>query len=354
MSTQLDMFKNLTEAKGIPGFEKDVRNLIKGYISEYVDEVTTDNLGSLICKKMGNEDGPKVMLAGHMDEIGFLVTNIDDNGFITFQTLGGWSGKVMNSQKVIITTSTGNEYTGIINSINTKDVKTSIDKENMFIDIGVESKDEVEKLGIKQGDMITPYFKFEQMANPKYLLAKAWDDRVGCALFIDILKSLKNEDHKNIVYAVGTVQEEVGCRGAKTSSNVVNPDIGFSLDVSIANDTVGCDTKLGDGKLGSGPQIHIFDGGLVGHVGLKNYLINLSEELNIPYQINALPFGGTDASQMHLAHNGAPCISIGIPTRYIHSHASIIHKDDYDNTVKLISEFIKRLNNDEYKKILDI
>ena len=134
---------------------------------------------------------------------------------------------------------------------------------------------------------------------------------------------------------------------------VKNPDVGFSLDVSIANDTPGNDTRLGDGKLGNGPQIHIFDGGPVGHIGLKNYLVNLAEELEIPYQINALPFGGTDASQMHLAHDGAPCISIGIPTRYIHSHASIIHKDDYDNTVKLMSEFIKRLNNDEYKKILE-
>lgn len=354
MNEQLEMFKKLTEAKGVPGYEKNVRNLMKKYISEYVDEITTDNLGSLICKKIGNEDGPKVMLAGHMDEIGFLVTNIDKKGFITFQALGGWDGKVMNSQKVIITTSSGHEYMGIINSISTKDIKASVDKDNMFIDIGVGSKKEVEKLGIKQGDMITPYFEFGQMANPKYLIAKAWDDRVGCALCIDILKNLKNEEHKNIVYAVGTVQEEVGCRGAKTSSNIINPDIGFSLDVGIATDTLGCDTKLGYGKLGSGPQIHVFDGGLVGHVGLKNYLVNLAEKLNIPYQINSLPFGGTDASQMHLSHNGAPCISIGIPARYIHSHASIIHKDDYDNTIKLICEFIKRLNNDEYKNILDI
>lgn len=353
MNNQLEMFKKLTEAKGIPGNEKDIRNLMKDYINQYVDEISTDKLGSLICKKIGNEDGPKIMLAGHMDEIGFLVANIDDKGFITFQTLGGWNGKVMGSQKVIITTSKGDEYIGVINSKPSKDAKASIDKDTMFIDIGVDSKEEVEKLGIRQGDMITPYFEFSKMANTKYLLAKAWDDRVGCALCIDILKEIKNQKHENIVYAVGTVQEEVGCRGAKTASQVINPDVGFSLDVSIANDTPGNDTRLGDGKLCNGPQIHIFDGGTVGHIGLKNYLVNLAEELEIPYQINALPFGGTDASQMHLAHDGAPCISIGIPTRYIHSHASIIHKDDYDNTVKLMSEFIKRLNNDEYKKILE-
>lgn len=354
MDNQLKMFKKLTEARGIPGNEKDVRNLMKDYINEYVDEISTDKLGSLICKKIGNKNGPKIMISGHMDEIGFLVTNIDENGFITFQTLGGWNGKVMLSQRVTITTSNGNEYIGVISGKPSKEAKASIDKDNMFVDIGVDSKEEVEKLGIRQGDMITPYFEFAKMANPKYLLAKAWDNRVGCALCIDILKELKTQKHDNIVYAVGTVQEEVGCRGAKTASNVVNPDIGFSLDVSIANDTPGNDTRLGNGKLGNGPQIHIFDGGLVGHVGLKNYLVDLAEELDIPYQINALPFGGTDASQMHVAHDGAPCISIGIPTRYIHSHASIIHKDDYDNAVKLISAFIKKLNNDEYMSILDI
>lgn len=352
MDKQLEMFKELTEAKGVPGNEKDVREMMKEYISPYCEEITQDNLGSIICKKTGKEYGPKIMMAGHMDEIGFLVANIDDKGFITFQPLGGWNGKVMLAQKVIITTSTGKEYIGIINGKPNKDAAASIDKENMFIDIGVESKEEVKELGIRQGDMITPYFEFEQMANPKYLVAKAWDNRVGCALCIDILKELKNKEHENVVYAVGTVQEEVGCRGARTVSNIVNPDIGFSLDVSIANDTPGQNTNLGDGKLGNGPQLHIFDGGLVGHVGLRNYLIDIAEELDIPHQINSLPFGGTDASQMHLAHNGAPCMSIGIPTRYIHSHASIIHKDDYDNTVKLVTEFIKRLNRKEYESII--
>lgn len=353
MEKQLEMFKALTEAKGVPGNEKDVRNLMKEYISPYCEEITQDNLGSIICKKTGKEDGPKIMMAGHMDEIGFLVANIDDKGFITFQTLGGWNGKVMLAQKVIITTSEGKEYIGIINGKPNKDAAASIDKENMFIDIGVESKEEVKNLGIRQGDMITPYFEFEQMANPKYLVAKAWDNRVGCALCIDILRKLRNKEHENVVYAVGTVQEEVGCRGAKTASQIVNPDIGFSLDVSIANDTPGQNTNYGDGKLGDGPQLHIFDGGLVGHVGLRNYLIDIAEELEIPYQVNSLPFGGTDASQMHLAHNGAPCMSIGIPTRYIHSHASIIHKDDYDNTVKLVTEFIKRLNREEYQRIIE-
>lgn len=353
MEKQLEMFKALTEAKGVPGNEKDVRNLMKEYISPYCDEIVQDNLGSIICKKTGKENSPKIMIAGHMDEIGFLVANIDDKGFITFQPLGGWNGKVMLAQKVIITTSTGKEYVGIINGKPNKDAAASIDKENMFIDIGVDSKEEVKNLGIRQGDMITPYFEFEQMANPNYLVAKAWDNRVGCALCVDILKKLKNKSHENVVYAVGTVQEEVGCRGARTASHIVNPDIGFSLDVSIANDTPGGNTNLGDGKLGNGPQLHIFDGGLVGHVGLRKYLIDIAEELEIPYQVNSLPFGGTDASQMHLAHNGAPCMSIGIPTRYIHSHASIIHKDDYDNTVKLVTEFIKRFNNEEYQRIIE-
>lgn len=356
MDNNLEMLKRLTEADGTPANEKEVKNIMKEYINDYADEVYTDKLGSLIAKKIGKKDGPKIMLAGHMDEIGFVVTSIDDNGFLSFQPLGGWSTSVMGAQKVTVTTSRGNKFRGIINS--TPNVLLSQDQRNkqpnmkdMYIDLGINCKVEAEMLGIRPGDMVTPYFEFSTMANPKYLVAKAWDNRVGCAIAIDVMKNLKNEIHLNEFYSVGTVQEEVGCRGAKTSSYVVNPDIGISIDVGMASDTPGISKKDSIGSLGRGPQINFYDGSMVGHSDFRNFVVDLAEELDIPYQYSYIPFGGTDAGVMHTTLDGAPCIYIGIATRYIHSHAGIIHKDDYDNAVKLITEIVKRLDDDTVKFI---
>ncbi|MGL4913849.1 MAG: M42 family metallopeptidase [Romboutsia sp.] len=358
MDNNLEMLKKLTEADGTPANEKEVRTIMKEYIKDYADEVYTDKLGSLIAKKVGKKDGPRIMVAGHMDEIGFMVTRIDENGFLSFQPLGGWSTGVMGAQKVTITTSRGNKFMGIINTtpsfvLSPEQKSKQANMKDMYIDLGVNCKVEAEMLGIRPGDMVTPYFEFSTMANPKYLVAKAWDNRVGCAIAIDVMKNLKNENHPNEVYSVGTVQEEVGCRGGKTSSHVVKPDIGISIDVGMAADTPGISKKDAIGDLGRGPQINIYDGSMVGHTDLRNFVVNVAEELKIPYQYAYIPFGGTDAGPMHTTLEGAPCIYIGIATRYIHSHAGIIHRDDYDNAVKLITEIVKRLDNDTVKLIIE-
>ncbi|MGL5330579.1 MAG: M42 family metallopeptidase [Peptostreptococcaceae bacterium] len=354
----LEMLKRLTEADGTPANEKEVRNIMKEYISDYSDEVFTDKLGSLIAKKKGNDESPRIMVAGHMDEIGFIVTDIDDNGFLSFHPLGGWHPGVMGAQRVTITTYKGDKLMGIMNSKPT--FTLSPEQRNkvpnikeMYIDLGVENKEEVEKLGIRPGDMITPYFEFSPMANPNYLVAKAWDNRVGCAIAIDVMKNLKDENHPNELYCVGTVQEEVGCRGSKTASYMVNPDIGFSIDVGMGADTPGVSKKDAVGELGKGPQINIYDGSMVGHNDLRNFVIDVAEELNIPYQYAYIPFGGTDSGPMHTTLDGAPCLYIGIATRYIHSHAGIIHKEDYENAVKLLTEVIKRLDKETVKKIVE-
>src|SRR5699024_4966471 len=189
----LTMLKDLTDAKGIAGHEKEPREVMEKYISSYADEVYTDNLGSLIASKVGDSNGPKVMVAGHLDEVGFMVTRIDENGFIYFQTVGGWWSQVMLAQRVTIMSNDG-------------------DITDMFIDIGATSKEEVINYGVKPGDSVVPYFEFTQMKNEKMLLAKAFDNRIGCAIAIDVLKGLQNENHPNTVYGVGTVQEEVGLR----------------------------------------------------------------------------------------------------------------------------------------------
>src|SRR5690606_10804794 len=172
---------------------------------------------------------------------------------------------------------------------------------DMYIDIGASSKAEAEEWGVRPGDMVVPYFEFTVMNNEKMLLAKAWDNRIGCAIVIDVLKKLRETEHPNIVYGVGTVQEEVGLRGAKTSAQMIKPDIGFSLDVGIAGDTPGVSEKEALGKLGAGPQIILYDASMVSHKGLRDFVTDVADELNIPYQFDSMAGGGTDAGSIHLS-----------------------------------------------------
>lgn len=344
----LKMLKELTDAKGIAGNEAEPREVMKRYISPFSDEVETDGLGSLIAKKTGEANGPKVMIAGHLDEIGFMVTQIDKKGFLRFQTVGGWWSQVMLAQRVTIVTSKG-DITGVIGSkpphiLTPEARKKPVGIKDMFIDIGASSADEAKEWGVRPGDMVVPYFEFTVMNNEKHLLAKAWDNRIGCAIAIDVLKNLKGEQHPNVVYGVGTVQEEVGLRGAKTAANKIQPDISIAVDVGIAGDTPGVSEKESQGKMGDGPQIILYDASMVSHKGLRELVIDVAEELKIPYQFDALPGGGTDAGATHIAAEGAPSLAITIATRYIHTHAGILSRDDYENAVKLITEVVKRLD----------
>lgn len=352
----LTMLKDLTDANGIPGNERQVRKVMDQYIRPFADEITQDGLGSLIAKKVGQEDGPKIMISGHLDEVGFMVTNIDDRGFIRFQPVGGWWGQVMLAQRVTIVTNSG-DITGVIGSkpphILPPEVrKKPVDIKDMFIDIGASSKEEALSWGVLPGDMIVPYFEFTVMKNEKMLLAKAWDNRIGCAIAIDVLKNLKNENHPNVVYGVGTIQEEVGLRGARTAATMIQPDLAFAVDVGIAGDTPGVTEKEALSKLGKGPQIIIYDASMVSHKGLRDFVVSVAEELEIPYQYDFVAGGGTDAGAIHITHNGVPALAITIATRYIHSHAGILHRDDYENTVKLITEVIKRLDKDAVNQII--
>ncbi|OZT12188.1 peptidase M28 [Priestia aryabhattai] len=351
----LQMLKDLTDAKGIPGNEREPREVMKKYIESYADSISTDGLGSLIAEKVGDENGPKIMVAGHLDEVGFMVTQIDDKGFIRFQTVGGWWSQVMLAQRVTIVTRKG-DITGVIGSkpphiLPAEVRKKTVEIKDMFIDIGASSREEAMEWGVKPGDQIVPYFEFTVMNNEKMLLAKAWDNRIGCAIAIDVLKNLKGQEHPNVVYGVGTAQEEVGLRGAKTSANLIQPDIAFGVDVGIAGDTPGVSEKEAASKMGEGPQIILYDASMVSHKGLRDFVTDVADEMNIPYQFDAISGGGTDSGAIHISANGVPALSITIATRYIHSHAAMLHRDDYENAVKLITEVIKKLDRETVNKI---
>jgi putative aminopeptidase FrvX len=354
MSWQLDLFKKLTEAPGVSGFEGPVRSIMREYIGQYTEELIQDNLGSLFGVKKGDTNGPKIMVAGHMDEVGFLVTHIKENGFIQFQTLGGWWGQVMLAQRVEVITDQG-KVPGVISSIPPHVLsdelrKKPMDIKNMFIDVGADNREDAERMGIRPGQPIVPVCPFTVMANENKLMAKAWDNRYGCSLAIELMKEIQQTAHPNVVYAGATVQEEVGLRGAATSANMINPDLFIALDASPAGDIPGIDEGMG--KLGGGLLMRILDRTMVTLPGLRDFCIDVCEQEGIKYQY-FVSMGGTDAGRVHTSGNGVPSIVIGIPARYIHSHAAIIHRDDYEQAKKLLLAIVKKMDKstlDEIKK----
>ncbi|MDW0110406.1 M42 family metallopeptidase [Sporosarcina aquimarina] len=356
MDDTLQMLKELTDAKGTGGNEREPRDVMKKYIEPFADEIDQDGLGSLIAKHTGDADGPKVMVAGHLDEVGFMISRIDDKGYLSFQTIGGWWSQVMLAQRVTIVTRKGDSITGIIGSkpphILPAEVRNKpVDIKDMFIDIGAESREQAMEWGVTPGDMVVPYFEFTVMNNEKYLLAKAWDNRIGCAIAIDVMKELNKQGHPNTLFSVGAVQEEVGLRGAGTAAAKIKPDIGIAVDVGIAGDTPGVTAKEAAAKMGDGPQVILYDASMVGHKGLRDFVVDIAEENKIPYQFDSMSGGGTDAGSIHLSGNGVPSIAITVATRYIHSNAAMLHRDDYENAVKLIVEVIKKLDREAVNKI---
>ena len=347
MDETLTMMRELTDAPGVSGSEEAVRRVMRRYL-EPLGEVLTDNLGSIAGRKVGVEDGPKIVLAGHMDEIGFMVTRITDEGYLKFQTLGGWWEQVMLAQRVEVYTREG-PIVGLIGSkpphiLSADERKKVYEKKEMFIDIGASSRDEARSWGIRPGDPIVPVCPFTVMRNPKLLMAKAWDNRFGCALAIEVLRRLKGEKHPNMVYAVGNVQEEVGLRGATTTTNLIAPDIGFALDTGIAGDTPGVGPDDAIGRLGEGPVILIYDGSMIPHTGLRDLVSDVAEAEGIPLQFDRIPGGGTDAGKIHVFGAGVPSLVVGVPVRYIHTHAAILHRDDFDNAARLLVAVVKRLD----------
>lgn len=349
-----ELYKQLTEAAGVSGFEDDIRKVMEQHLQPLA-ELSNDHLGSLVARKAGSAEEPRIMVAAHMDEIGFIVTQITDEGFLRFQTVGGWWEQVMLAQRVRVKTRNG-DVLGVTGSkpphiLPSEERKKPVDKKNMFIDIGAMSADEAREMGVRPGDPVVPETPFTVLSNTDMLLAKAWDNRAGCAALIQLFQSLQKTDHPNTVYGVGTVQEEVGLRGAQTSAAAVAPDIAFAVDVGIPGDTPGVSKTEALTSLGKGPSIVLIDASMIGHRALRDFVVDTAEAENIPYQFDAMPGGGTDAGKLHLWDRGVPSLVIGIPTRYIHSHAAILHRDDLNNTVRLLQAVIQRLDAETVDKI---
>jgi len=343
----LELISSLCQAHGPSGFEEPVRELIKEQLNGQAI-FSQDNIGSLICKKTGSSNSPKIMIPGHMDEVGFMVNSITKNGFLKFYPLGGWWDQVLLAQKVIVKTSQG-DLVGVIGSVpphlmKPKDKEKIVEKREMFIDIGARSKEEAMEMGVQLGDPIVPDSGFHVLGQSGMVMGKALDNRLGCAMFIDVIKELQNIPHPNTVYGVGTVQEEVGLRGATTTANVVEPDICFVTEVSIATDTPGLEKEADEVKLGEGPTLTLVDASMIGNRSLRNFVIATAKANNIPLQYNTMIGGGTDGGAIHKFGPGVPTVVISVPTRYIHSHYSIFNYSDYENAVKLLVALCQKLD----------
>ncbi|WP_316571001.1 M42 family metallopeptidase [Neobacillus sp. YIM B06451] len=338
----LELFKTLTELPGAPGNEHAVRNYMMERLAPYSDEIIQDNLGSIFGVKKGKEGSPKIMVAGHMDEVGFMVTAITSNGMIRFQPLGGWWSQVLLAQRVQIITDNG-PVIGVIGSIpphllDEAKRNKPMEIKNMLIDIGADDKEDAERAGIRPGQQILPICPFTPMANPKKILAKAWDNRYGCGLAVELLEEVDGVELPNTLYSGATVQEEVGLRGAQTAANLIKPDLFLALDASPANDAAG--NKEEFGQLGKGTLLRILDRSMVTHRGMREFVLDTAETHNIPYQY-FVSAGGTDAGRVHTSLEGIPSAVIGICARYIHTHASIMHVDDYAAAKELLVRLVK-------------
>ncbi|HET92214.1 MAG TPA: M42 family peptidase [Chloroflexi bacterium] len=339
------LLKELTEAHGVSGYEVEVRAIVRHHV-ESLGFIEQDRIGSLICRQ--GETGPRVMLAGHMDEIGFMVHYVTKEGFLKFHPLGGWWDQVLLGQQVIVKTHQG-DVMGIIGAkpphhLSADERKKVVEKKDMYVDIGATSKEEVEEAGVRLGDPIVPASAFQVLANGKSYMCKALDDRVGVALMIDALAHFSKTPGPNVLYGVATVMEEVGTRGAKTSVEVVDPDVAIILEVDICGDVPGIEPEESDVKLGGGPSLSLLDARMIPNLKLRDLVIETAQELEIPLQFATMLGGATDGSQVHLHRIGVPTVVLSVPTRHIHSHAAIMHRDDYDRTLQLLVAVIGKLD----------
>lgn len=350
----LSLLKELTEAHSISGFEDEVRAIFVDELTD-IGSLATDKNGSVICAHVN--EGPRVMIAGHMDEVGFMVQNISMDGFIQFLTIGGWWTQVMLGQRVQILTRSGDKIIGVIGSKPVHFLPPSqrdnpVPVEAMFIDVGASSRREViADFGISLGDPIAPFSPFTTLTKADLFMAKALDNRVGMAAVIQSALELAETDHPNELIFAGSVQEEVGLRGAKTLANFVKPDVAIVLEGPPADDTPGFSIQDSQGKLGGGVQIRLYDPSAIGNPRLAELAIQTAEKANIPYQVTVRRSGGTDAGSFHIANQGIPCVVLGTPARYIHSHNAIIDINDYLAMVSLAIALAGELDDDTVESL---
>jgi len=354
-STEM-LLRELTNAHGVPGFEGEVRDILRREWRSLLSDLHADGIGNLLGERRGSSDSPRVLLMAHMDEVGFLVRYIDENGFIYIHNVGGYFAQSVLTQRLSILTKLGRVlgYTGMKSGhiLRSDERNQMVPLERMFIDVGAKSRQEVETMGIRPGLPVTYATEFEVLNDTGRYLAKAWDDRVGLAVITEVLRRLETSSHANTVVVAATVQEEIGLRGASVVNESLEPDIVINLEIGIASDfPLMTDKTLSQEELGDGPGIFVFDRSMIPNDNFVEWILELSGEHAIPTQFESVSGYGEDAAPLQRSARGIPAINIGIPTRYGHSQSGVIDRGDYDHTVELVVRMVEGLSAAEVDKI---
>jgi len=352
MAELKELLRKLAEAHGISGYESEIRSIIEVELDEYVDEIKIDRLGNLIARKRGKK--PSVMIAAHLDEIGFMVKHISDEGFIFFSTIGGWFEQTLLNQRVILhvenATGTRGGLYGVIGAkpphlMKKEEREKVVKSEDMFIDVGARSRGEVEQMGISIGTPVTIDRHLVELANGR-TTCKAFDNRSGVAMMIEAVKRI-GTDTKFEVYAVGTVQEEVGLKGARTAAYALNPDVAIATDVNIAGGHPGIEKKDTPVELEKGPVITVSDAsgrGIITPPSVLKWLKETATRYKIDYQLGVTDGGTTDATAIQLTKIGIPTGVIGVPTRYIHTPVELLSLRDLDKAAELVARAVEHVD----------
>ena len=345
-----EKLKKYSNENGVSGNEKNISNMLMEDLKEYSSNIRIDSLGNLIAyHKKYDKNNKTIMLAAHMDEIGLMVKQIDDKGFLKFIGIGGWFNQTLLNQRVVVHGKKG-DILGVIGSkpphvMKEEDLKNPILMKDMFIDIGADNENNAKELGVDIGTYITIDRDFKELSNNK-VTCKSFDNRAGIVILIETMKKL-NEKNINVnVCSVGTVQEEVGLKGARTSANGIKPDYAIAIDTTIPGDHPGITKEDSTLEIGKGPVITIADAsgrGLLTHPFILENLKEIAIKNNIPYQLDVSDGGTTDATAIHLTNEGVPTGVISIATRYIHSPVEVLNLNDINSCVDLIVKFIENL-----------
>jgi len=342
----IDLLKELTEAHGTSGYEDAVRVIVRRELAGLC-EISTDLMGNLFCIKKGNGD-KKVMIAAHMDEIGFVAKYIDSEGFIRLNPLGGWDPRQMNSQRVRVQTKEGSLPGVLMHGTKPAHLLSDSEKaqgqklDDFFVDLGLTAEEVKKKVRI--GDQITMEGRFAQMGN--HLTCKSMDDRVAVFVMIEALKQVG--DHQVDIYAIATVQEEIGLRGATAAGSAINPDVVIAIDITLANDIPGVPAQDQITQLGKGTAIKIMDSSLICHPKVVDHFRSIAEAKEIPHQMEILSRGGTDAGGVQRLHGGIPSFTLSIPSRYVHTVNETVDAGDVQASIDLLARYLEDAHNGDY------
>ncbi len=342
----VDLLRLLSNTAGAPGFEEPIRKVMVEQIRPFASSITFDGMGSIIATQ--GTTGPKIMVDAHMDELGGMVRRITPRGFLTMQMLGGWLDQALVDQRWVIIGSKGpvKAVTGIRDvHVVPADERTRVySRDSLYLDVGATTEAEVRAMGISVGDPIVPDAPFEVLNGTGNYLGKAWDDRVGCAVVVEVMRRLATTPHPNqIVYAI-TTQEEIGLRGAHTASDVIKPDLGIAIEGGITGDVFPGRPEETQAMLGGGPILFVYDSSALPNRKLSAFVKQTAADRKLPLQLDLVQGYGDDSAEIQKSNGGVPTVNLLVPARYTHAHNGVINRRDFDQMVELLVAMLQKLD----------